>query len=137
MFRGLAALRAANASSPRPAPTMFGREVQLLKRQVISQEQSDSYQDAFSVADAQCHKARRAFTGFARHLAFHLNLRTATSSRLRSIQPHRFWRTAALRHGGIALLVSRVTCAPHRIPFRPPDIAACRRFVHLKRHHQF
>jgi membrane fusion protein (multidrug efflux system) len=54
----VAALQAANATLTRTRAD-YDREVQLLKRQVISQAQFDSYQEAFSVADAQSQKARQ------------------------------------------------------------------------------
>jgi membrane fusion protein (multidrug efflux system) len=54
----VAALQAANATLAK-ARADYGREQQLLKRQVISQEEFDSYQEAFSVASAQSQKAQQ------------------------------------------------------------------------------
>ncbi len=54
----VAALQAADATLIK-ARADYGREVQLLKRQVISQDQFDSYQEAFSVAQAQSQKAQQ------------------------------------------------------------------------------
>lgn len=50
-------LQAANASLVK-ARADYGREQELLRRQVISQSQFDTYQESFSVAQAQSQKAR-------------------------------------------------------------------------------
>jgi len=58
LHAGVAALQAANARLTR-AQADYGREKQLYEKQVISRQEFDTYQEAFSVAQAQSEKAQQ------------------------------------------------------------------------------
>jgi membrane fusion protein (multidrug efflux system) len=58
LHASVAALQAANATLTR-ARADYGREKQLYEKQVISRQEFDTYQEAFSVAQAQSEKAQQ------------------------------------------------------------------------------
>ena len=58
LHASVAALQAANARLTR-AQADFGREKQLYEKQIISRQEFDTYQEAFSVAQAQSEKAQQ------------------------------------------------------------------------------
>jgi membrane fusion protein (multidrug efflux system) len=58
LHASVAALQAANARLTR-ARADYGREKQLYEKQIISRQQFDTYQEAFSVAQAQSEKAQQ------------------------------------------------------------------------------